>query len=69
MYSTYLWTEQNITVTWAIYTQTATGFAHSWLFSIDCYSLMFTLHFCLTKEKSETLKIMGEKEYLTLQGF
>jgi hypothetical protein len=30
-------------------------------------SLMFALYFWLTKEKPETLKIMGEK-YLTLQG-
>jgi len=40
---TFLWTVQNITVTWTICTQTATAFVYSWLLSFLCYSLMFTL--------------------------
>ena len=64
---TYLWAVQNITVAWTICTQTAMAFAYSWPFLFLCYSLTFTLYFWLTKEKSETLKIMGEK-YPTLQG-
>jgi len=59
---TYLWTMQDITVTWTICTQTATAFAYSWPFLFHCYSSTFTLHFRLTKEKSETSKFTEKKK-------